>query len=89
MFASARLGGAGFRDLLTVKGHVVEEHVSEFVDLFGTCGTLGEDGWKACIRKLRWSGESFAVCAIPKHVTEHIRDISKPWFNVLVVRGGR
>ena len=90
--ACARFGAAwraGIRDLLTVKGHVVEEHVSEFVDLFGTCGILGEDGLKACIRKLRWSGESFAVCAIPKHVTEHVRDISKPWFNVLVVRGGR
>jgi hypothetical protein len=36
--------GGWFRDLLTVKGHVVEEHVPEFVGLFGTCGILGEDG---------------------------------------------
>jgi hypothetical protein len=45
--ACARFGAAwrtGYRDLLTVKGHVVEEHVPEFVDLFGTCGILGEDG---------------------------------------------
>jgi len=27
-----------------VKGHVVEENIPEFVDLFGTCGILGEDG---------------------------------------------
>ena len=43
VLASARLG-AGYKDLLTVKGHVVEEHVPEFVGLFGTCGILGEDG---------------------------------------------
>ena len=30
--------------MLTVKGHVVEENIPEFVDLFGTCGILGEDG---------------------------------------------
>ena len=45
--ACARFGAAwrtGYRDLLTVKGHVVEEYVPEFVDLFGTCGILGEDG---------------------------------------------
>ena len=27
-----------------MKGHVVEENIPEFVDLFGTCGILGEDG---------------------------------------------
>ena len=45
--AGARFGAAwraGYKDLLTVKGHVVEEHVPEFVGLFGTCGILGEDG---------------------------------------------
>ncbi len=50
---------------------------------------LAKVGLKACIRKTRWSVESFTMCAIPKHVTEHIRDISKPWFTVLVVRRGR
>ena len=34
----------GYRELLTVKGHIVEEHVPEFAELFGTCGILGEDG---------------------------------------------
>ena len=35
--ACARFGAAwreGYRDLLTVKGHLVEENIPEFVDLF-------------------------------------------------------
>jgi len=45
--ACARFGQAwrtGYRNLLTVKGHVVEEHVPEFAELYGTCGIHGEDG---------------------------------------------
>jgi hypothetical protein len=33
-----------YRELLTVKGHIVEEHVPEFAVLYGTCGVQGEDG---------------------------------------------
>ncbi len=33
--------------ILTPKGHVVEAHVPDFVDWFGVCGVLGEDGAEA------------------------------------------
>jgi hypothetical protein len=32
---------------LTVKGHIVEAHVADFVELYGTAGVFGEDGAEA------------------------------------------
>ena len=74
--------------MLTVKGHVVEEHVTEFVELFGPCGILDEDGVEGLhpqdtlVRRIVRSVRN-------PEARQHIRDISKPWFTVLVVRRGR
>ena len=80
--ACARFGQAwrtGYRDLLTVKGHVVEVHVPEFAEWYGPCGIQGEEELKACIHKTPWFVELFDACAILRPATRRTHDISGQW----------
>ena len=45
---------------LTIKGHIVEVHVPEFVDLFHACGVFGRTARRRCTWWTRCAGASYA-----------------------------
>jgi hypothetical protein len=64
-----------FDNILTVKGHIIEQHVSAFAWRYGTCGTFGEDGlasihpWDTRCRLITFSLFAFRL-VLPEHNLE-------------------